>query len=355
MTSPVGVRIVDPLQRRNSAAPSTVSCAICCMFWPTMSPTIETGPNKILDLRSEKGGRVAFEKPGSRLVGVDDPSIDIGANDGIADRLQSDAQPLFLGLKRLGRLRLLRDVTGGPGQPAATTRVGDELCLRLDMPDPAHLSDDPIAKPDDLSGRHRPLERPLDLRGFVRMEAAVPQESIMRSGADVDAEYFTHACVPVHHLGRIVIFPDRDPRGSKRKLVELVEIGKLGLGFFLSRDVGLDADHANRIAVTIPFHDAAAIQYPDPLAILVSHTKLGLYFIRLAGDMTLADRNDPIPVIGMKEFDPEIVLVRELGRIVSEHPLPSIGVYAFPSNELPVPNSETSSIERVSQARCVAL
>jgi len=250
---------------------------------------------------------------------------------------------------------LLGDVANRAEDLAGGTRGGYEAHQRFDMANLAVALDDAVLIGDDAVRSDR---RPVGTFGgflVVGVQIAVPEIGRHLVGVGDETEYVPSACVPIALAGGDVVVPDAGAAGGERQAEAYIDLLERGFGRLLLGDVGLHAHQPQRFSGRVALDDAAAIEHPDPVALLVLQPEFGLDGVGEAGNVAVAAGHCPLAIIGMGQLQPQVAGVGKFVFVVAQHPCPGRGVEAVAGRKIPVPDAKMGAFQGLGPERSIAI
>ena len=118
------------------------------------------------------------------------------------------------------------------------------------------------------------------------------------------------------------------------------------------------------LPVGVALEHLAAVEHPDPVAILVAHAELGFEERHLAADMRAVGRGDGLAVVRMDQRQPQIRIAVELVLAIAQHLLPDRRIVAGaalahvevpqrPGRRSPAQSSSASRPRRCAASDCL--
>ena len=157
-----------------------------------------------------------------------------------------------------------------------------------------------------LPARHHVLQRSLHVRQVIPMHTGKPEvlgPVTFTANAAVEPE---HAVIPLHLARHRIELPDADAGafGGQFEALAVVALGIFGQLAF--GDVQSGARHPPGAPVIAAAEELAAVEHPDPVAILVPHADLGFVVRQLTVEVTLQQQRGGVQVAWMREAIPGV-------------------------------------------------
>ena len=158
---------------------------------------------------------------------------------------------------------------------------------------------------------------------------------------------------PVHdqHASLPVVDEDAVRGGLDHVAEELLALAKGGLRALALRDVGLDPDDAQGLAVAVPLDHVPPVEDPDVGPVLAPQPVLRREIRDLAAVVPARFRFRAREVVGVHARGPVLVGAADLVFLVPEHRLPAPRVEHATARDVPVPHAVTGALERELPAR----
>ena len=142
------------------------------------------------------------------------------------------------------------------------------------------------------------------------------------------------------HLGEVTAVPQAGERITGRELEQALLHG------LARRDVLMDADHAQGLALLAAVEHTPGAEDPHPVSILVLQAVLGTVGIGHAAQMGLECRADVTPVVRMHPLLPARHVRRQLVRRIAQNPRPHRAETRTSARHVPVPQPQPGALER---------